>query len=249
MYDLFGRGVARARQEKGWTQEQTARVFRAHGLSAWRKGTVGQLEAGLRRPKLDEMLLMARALDVTIDQLVPGGDDERVELGEGAEVSPRWIREMLTGEFFRNLDRPAEEVPYEHLPVDDIMAEVRERVRAEEEREEPFVRAIADWDERHGDKLMGGDLLAMHERPSDAERHAAQRLGVEPPELKLASRALWDRRDFDDERDRRVGDVDQLEPRSRQARRGLVTREMLAELRVLFDEIKVRHGRGDADER
>jgi transcriptional regulator with XRE-family HTH domain len=239
MYDLIGRGVARARQEKGWTQEQTARVFRAHGLNAWRKGTVGQLEAGLRRPRLDEVLLMARALDVGVDQLIPGGDNERVVLGDDAKVSPRWIREMLTGEFFRDLDRrPATDMPHEHFPIDDVLAEMRKRARAEEEREEPFVTAIADWDERHGDKLMGTDLLAMHERPSDAERHAARRLGVEPPELKVASRALWDRRDFDDERDRRVGDVDQLEPRSRQARRGLVTREMLAELRTFFEEIR-----------
>jgi hypothetical protein len=191
---------------------------------------------------------MARALGVTVDQLVPGEDDVRIELGDDAKVSPRWIREMLTGEFFRNLDRPAEEMPYERFPIDDIMAEVRRRARTEEEREEPFVTAIADWNERHGDKLIGADLLAMHERPSDAERHAAQRLGVEPPELKLASRALWDRRDFDNERDRRVGDIDELAPRSRQARRGLVTREMLAELRALFDKLKVgRDGDGDGE--
>jgi hypothetical protein len=191
---------------------------------------------------------MARALGVAVDQLVPGEDDVRIELGDDAKVSPRWIREMLTGEFFRNLDRPAEEMPYERFPIDDIMAEVRRRARTEEEREEPFVTAIADWNERHGDKLIGADLLAMHERPSDAERHAAQRLGVEPPELKLASRALWDRRDFDNERDRRVGDIDELAPRSRQARRGLVTREMLAELRALFDKLKVgRDGDGDGE--
>jgi len=88
--------------------------------------------------------------------------------------------------------------------------------------------------------------MASHKRPSDAERHAAQRLGVEVTHVKLASRALWDHRDFDEERDRRVGNVDELKPRSRQARRGLVTREMLGQLRVLFDEIKVGHG-GDGD--
>lgn len=239
MYDLIGRGVAEARQRKGWTQEHTARVFRAHGLRAWRKGTVGQLEAGLRRPRLDEVLLMARALDIGVDQLVPGGEDERVELGDEARVSPRWIREMLTGQFFRDLQRPAREMPYERFPIDDIMAEMSKLAQAENEREAPFVEAIGDWADQHDRKLMGSDLLAMHERPSEAERHAALRLGVKVPELKLASRALWDQRDFDVERDRRVGEVDQLEPRSRQARRGLVTREMIAELRALFGEIKV----------
>ena len=101
------------------------------------------------------------------------------------------------------------------------------------------MEAIRKRAERHNIALMGEDLLASHERPSDAERHAAERLGVEISPLKLAARTVWDHRNFDEERDRRVGDVDELEPRSRQARRGLVTRQMLAELRTLFDEIKV----------
>ena len=81
---------------------------------------------------------------------------------------------------------------------------------------------------------------------SDTERHAARRLGVEIPQLKLSARVLWEHRGFDEERDRRVGDVDQLEPRSRQARRGLVTREMLAELRAVLDEAYASQG-GDGD--
>jgi hypothetical protein len=107
------------------------------------------------------------------------------------------------------------------------------------------MEAINEWAGRHNVTLMAGDLFASHERPSDAERYAAQRLGVETSPLKLASRALWDHRNFDEERDRRVGDVDELEPRSRQARRGLVTREMLAELRAFFGEIKVGQDQDD----
>ena len=77
----------------------------------------------------------------------------------------------------------------------------------------------------------------MFETASDTEQHAARRLGVEIAQVKLSARVLWDHRDFDDERDSRIGDVDELEPRSRQARRGLVTREMLAELRAFLEEI------------
>ena len=102
---LIAKGVAEARRRQGWTQEQTANAFRIHGLRAWRKGTVGQLEAGLRKPRFDELLLMARALGTTLDELIPGGDDEVVELGDGAEVSPRWIREMLAGDFYGPVDR------------------------------------------------------------------------------------------------------------------------------------------------
>jgi transcriptional regulator with XRE-family HTH domain len=243
---LIAKGVAEARRDNGWTQEQTANVFRSHGLRAWRTSTVGSLEAGLRRPRLDEALLMARALGVTLDKLIPGGDDECVELGDDAVVSPRWIREMLRGEFFRG-DRPAKDLPYERFPLDDTLEEIHRLAREADER--AHEDQILDWDTQHDDKLTAADLMASHKRPSDAERHAAHRLGVEPSDVKLVSRALWAHRDFDEERDRRVGNVDKLPPRSRQARRGLVTREMLAELRVVLDEIKAGKGQAGDGER
>ena len=92
---------------------------------------------------------------------------------------------------------------------------------------------------------MVSDERAMWESASDTERHAARRLGVEIPQLKLAARARWEHRGFDEERDRRAGDIDQLAPRSRQARRGLVTREMLAELRAVLEEAYAGQG-GDS---
>ena len=189
---------------------------------------------------------MARALRVEVADLFPGGDDELVELADDAVVSALWIQEMFTGKFHR--DRPAEQLPYEELPFDTILAEVGKRAQELKERDAPFVKAIQEWDKQHDATLMAGDLFASYERPTDAERHAARRLGVEVGYVKLASRARWHNLDFEAERDRRVGDIAALEPRSRQARRGLVTREMLAELRVLFDEIKVDPGRdGDVE--
>jgi hypothetical protein len=67
--------------------------------------------------------------------------------------------------------------------------------------------------------------------------YVARRLGVEIAQVKLSARVLWEHRGFDDERDSRISDVDELEPRSRQARRGLVTRSMLTELRAFLEEI------------
>ena len=247
MHDLIARGVAAERHRQGLTQEQVALMFRSHGLRAWRKGTVGQLEAGLRKPRLDEVLLMARALSVTLDKLIPGGDDERIELGDDAEVSPRWIREMLTGDFYR--DRPLEDLPYERFPVDELMADALIRSEAEKKRVDVLAQPILEWAKQHDVKLAEGDWLAVFETASDTERRAARRLGVEIAQVKLSARVLWDHRDFDDERDGRIGDVDELEPRSRQARRGLVTREMLAELRALFEEIRTGKEGNGAGER
>jgi transcriptional regulator with XRE-family HTH domain len=246
VHDLIARGVAAERHRQGLTQEQVALMFRSHGLRAWRKGTVGQLEAGLRKPRLDEVLLMARALSVTLDKLIPGGDEERIELGDDAEVSPRWIREMLTGDFYR--DRPLEDLPYERFPVDELMADALIRSEAEKKRVDVLAQPILEWARQHDVKLAEGDWLAVFETASDTERRAARRLGVDIVQVKLSARVLWAHRDFDDERDGRIGDVDELEPRSRQARRGLVTREMLAELRALFEEIKIgKEGNGTGE--
>jgi len=251
VHELIGRGVAEARRRKGLTQEQAARRFQGRGLRTWRKGTVGQLEAGLRRPGLDEVLLMASALEVTVDQLIPGEDDERVELGDGATVSPRWIREMLTGELHRDTPRPSADMPYAQFPVHKVMAEVMHRLGAEENRAEALLAPILKWAEQHNVKLTSEDWEAIFDTPSDTERHAARRLGIEVTQLKLsarvlATRALWGLPEFDDERDRRVGNLGELEPRSRQAHRGLVTRRMLTELWAFLDEVYVRQ-EGDSD--
>ena len=251
VHELIGRGVAEARRRKGLTQEQAARRFQGRGLRTWRKGTVGQLEAGLRRPGLDEVLLMASALEVTVDQLIPGEDDERVELGDGATVSPRWIREMLTGELHRDTPRPLADMPYAQFPVHKVMAEVMHRLGAEENRAEALLAPILKWAEQHNVKLTSEDWEAIFDTPSDTERHAARRLGIEVTQLKLsarvlAARALWGLPEFDDERDRRVGNLGELEPRSRQAHRGLVTRQMLTELWAFLDEVYVRQ-EGDSD--
>jgi transcriptional regulator with XRE-family HTH domain len=237
MHELFSKGVAARRQDLGWTQEQTARAFRSHGLHAWRTSTVGSLEAGLRKPRLDEMLLMARALGVTLDKLIPGGDDERVDLGDDGVVSPRWVREMLSGDFF---ELSLEEMPYEQFPIYDILAEIRRRAEAERDRDAPLVEAISQWAKQHDVRLKSGDIRASYERPSDAERHAAQRLGVEISPLKLAARTLWDHRNFNSERDRRVGNVDELPPRSRQARRRPTTFLLVRAEGVGFEPTRTR---------
>ena len=235
VHDLIARGVAAERHRQGLTQEQVALMFRSHGLRAWRKGTVGQLEAGLRKPRLDEVLLMARALSVTLDKLIPGGDEERIELGDDATVSPRWIREMLAGDFYR--DRPLEDLPYERFPVDELMADALIRSETEKKRVDALAQPILEWAKQHDVKLATEDWRAMYETASDTEKHVARRLDVEIAQVKLSTRVLWDHRNFDDERDSRIGDVDELTPRSRQARRGLVTRRMLAELRAFLEEI------------
>lgn len=231
MHDVIGRGVAAARQRKGWTQERAAREFRAHGLTSWRTSTVGSLEAGLRRPRIDEVLLMAAALGVSVIELIPS-ELEEVDLGDGAMMRPRAIRALL-----RDFDE------YDDLPSDDTyfpwaaeLLDMVERSKAERQRVEPLLEPIRKGAERRGINLTGADWRAAFGAPSDADRHATRRLGMPyPAQIRLAARVLW-QKDLEEERDARVGDTGDLSPRGRQARRGLVTRAMLTEMRTFLDE-------------
>jgi 8-oxo-dGTP diphosphatase len=218
MHDLIGKGVAAARKRRRWTQEDAAREFRYHGLTAWRTSTVGSLEAGMRRPRLDEVVLMCAALGVGLDELLPDSD-KLIELGDGARMTSAAVRSALAGS--------ADEDTEASFPGADRVIDAIARDRPERRRVEALLAPIARY---AGWGLTNADWETAFLTPSDAERHAARRLKVHPAQVKLAARALW-RQDFAGERDARVGDPGQIEPRSRQARRGLVTRTMLAELR------------------
>ena len=117
------------------------------------------------------------------------------------------------------------------------MADALIRSQTEKERVSALAEPILEWAKQHDVKLATEDWHAVYETASDTEKHVARRLDVEIAQVKLSTRVLWDHRNFDDERDSRIGDVDELTPRSRQARRGLVTRRMLAELRAFLEEI------------
>src|ERR1022692_522422 len=224
MHEAIAAGVQAARLAKGWTQEDAARAFRHHGLAAWRTSSVGQLEAGLRRPRLDELLLIAAALEVTLGDLVPDSE-ETVELGEGAWMSPRAVRALLCREADPDpFDNPLAET---HFPGDAEMAQRAASWRPEAERLEKLLQPIG---RRAQPPLTSSDFqAALHRTPDDADRHAARRLGIEPAQVRLAARALW-RRDFAEERDARVGDASGVPQRTLQARRGHAARAMIAEL-------------------
>jgi len=250
MHEVIAKGTAVVRRNRGWTQEQAAGAYRLHGLTTWRTSTVGSLEAGLRRPRLDEVLLMCAALEVTLADLIRAADEDggqEVELGDGAILSTRVILGYLH-EGFEEIGELSVDDPRatRWFPGDDRISKEIARSRAERERLMPVLAPIIAWSKEHGGELAQGDYSAAVGTPSDADRHAARRLGTETAVVRLAARALW-HQDFDQERDERVGDVDRLEPRSRQAHRGLVTRALLAELEQLLHEADGTQGTGTGD--
>ena len=239
MHELIARGAAAVRRRNGWTQEVAARNYRNHGLSSWRTGTVGSLEAGMRKPRLDEVILMCAALDVTLADLIRAADEggtEPVELGDGAVLSTTVILAWLY-EGFDELNQLPHLDPRvaARFPVQGKFDERVKQAKAEHERVTCLLWPLVEWAVQHDIRLTNGEMDTAYRSPSDAERHAARRLDVEPPQVRLASYLLW-QQDFDQERDARIGDVGELEPRSRQARRGLVTREMLTDLEKILRE-------------
>jgi transcriptional regulator with XRE-family HTH domain len=250
MHELVARGAAAVRRHNGWTQEQAARAYRNHGLSSWRTSTVGSLESGLRKPRLDEVILMCAALDVTLADLIRAADDfggEPVELGDGVVFSTAVILSWLYAGHDQIGDLPISDPRLtQRYPFSDKAFQVARQAIATRERLNPVLRPIVAWGVQHGVRLDASAIDDANRSPSDAERHASRRLGVDPAQVRLAALALW-RRDLDQERDDRVGEGAEMEPRSRQARRGLVTREMLAEMeRMLKEANELPHPEGDS---
>lgn len=87
---------------------------------------------------------------------------------------------------------------------------------------------------------MAQGFPARRTSPEDAtarddERKAAARLGVTPEVFRVLIYMTFGRH-LDQERNRRIGDVTGLSPRTIQAKRGHATRAIVAELSALIDE-------------
>lgn len=182
---------------------------------------------------------MCAALEVTLADLIRAADEggaELVELGDGSVFSTAVVLGWLY-EGFDELGQLSVHDPRgtQRYPFSDRAREFMREAVAERERLEPVLSPIVAWGVQHERRLTHTEHDEAYGSPSDAERHAARRLDVEPAQVRLAAMMLWGK-GFDQERDARVGDVAALEPRSRQARRGLVTRDMLAEMERMLKE-------------
>ena len=220
IHELLGMGLRAARLEKGWRQQDASNEYRAAGLRTWTPLAVGQVENGTRKPGIGDYLLACTAVGKSLADLVPDLEDE-VELGPGASIKASAIKAILGG-------RSPDELPPKDFrtPGDKWLAEALARSQAVRDRLEPHLEPI--WD-RAGRIVMREDTRHAFMPPTEAEQRAAGRLGVLPAQVKAAARVLWSR-DFEEERDARVGEG-AVAAQSLQARRGHASRAMLGELR------------------
>jgi 8-oxo-dGTP diphosphatase len=229
IHELLGAGIRAARMRKGWRQQDASAVFRSYGLPTWKPGAVGQVEAGVRKPSIGELLLACAALEVSIADLVPDVD-EPVDLGAGATMTSAAVRALLSGNFAAFPRRPEDFAFPGEAALEDEVA----RAGAERDRQRSLLQPLVDAAPR---QLSPAEMNRVFLPPTDAESHAAGRLNVEPVQLRFAARVLW-ARDFEEERDARAGDAAGVPPKTLQARRGHASRSMLAELKSCLDQAK-----------
>jgi hypothetical protein len=215
MRSVLAAGAARIRAARGLGDEEAAALLRSYGLVGWQAGTLTQVEAGVRPLAVEELLLLCAAYRVSVAELT-GSDPEPVELAAGARLPAAAVRALLAddGEVVRALPADALDVPATR-PVRPGLP--------------PPPDALVDAAARFGVKgptEVGRALAAI----GDAERNAARRLGVTPERLVLAAVGRWGK-PFTAERDARIAlRKATTEPDRHITLRGLVTRELLAEL-------------------
>ena len=97
---------------------------------------------------------------------------------------------------------------------------------------------------RHRPGVRRRDISARVESTLEAEQKAARSLGVGPMTVQMACHQLWGR-SLTDERESRVKRRARLDasPRSLQAQRGHVTRELMAELQSVLGKPRHRKNR------
>jgi transcriptional regulator with XRE-family HTH domain len=209
-----GRNVRRIREDLGGTQDQLVQALRASGWEV-SAATVIALERGERKITIEEGLLLADVLNVAFAELLADdADHPHVRLGSlypdyGANLRARLTQARL---------------PAKPTAEETTWMELQQRRRT---------MGFGTTDTSTLESFARGSLgyTANDEAAREAERHAAERLGISPDEVVRRSYAIWGQT-LSDERDART--AERVEPdashRSRTVVRGHVTRELLAEL-------------------
>lgn len=216
LHAAIGAAIRSARTDGDLTQDEVAARLRDLGLR-FDRSILAKVEAGTRPLDLSEMVLVCIVLGVGLPALLPA--DEAVALSSTTSVD--------SGTLKRILGKAAPGVT-----ADEIATPMLSKVAIES-----AIKAITKQlgqTERALRPIWGGPIpvLVLNSALTDAGtepvRKAALRLGVEPVEVALAARRIWDR-SLSEERDQRSTDTG--DGSGRTARRGHATRQITAEIR------------------
>lgn len=210
------------------TQDALAVACRAVGLS-WSRSAIAKLEAGHRASlTVEQLLLLAVALEVPAADLIPQGPE--VRLSDTTTLPGARVVALLSAQ-------PQEA----HDAAEEAAAATTRAIREDHVTPErlmgPLGRARAHWPDLGGDDKPWLWFQAADASFREAETKAAERLGVEPVDVAAAALTRWGR-SLTEHRDDRVqavaldrGTVFDPQGETLRALRGHVTRDLLDELR------------------
>lgn len=247
--DLLRHRVRTLRDERGETRDELARRARSHGLP-WSRDTIAHIEDGTRAIPVEEFLLLPFIFECELaDILGPGDADDvggvvlvidaraRILLTEQASAQPRALAAVLRGRWSDHRD--GFETPGSLDAIAERMAGTIGRfadttARLIERRTKSYERL---WPGASVEELIQAEAAAENL----AEQKAEAKLGVDALYVSVAAFGLWGR-SLTDERDRRLIERAKasISPRSRQALRGHITRELLQELEPVIRRYRRR---------
>ncbi len=214
----LGHRMRRAREDTDRSADRLASDARLLGLG-WDRPTVTRAENGQRPLSAAELLVLPLLYGRSLADLLP---TEPVALTEAAAVAPATLRRSL-------VDAPKGMRGW-------ALPRLHDAATAAVETMKPAAEALQS-------RYPNVDFITLLEAATDgwtdeATGKAAKRLDVERRDVAVAARRLW-RRGLAAERDRRLSaSGDATTARARQARRGHITRVLLAELRPVLDELQ-----------
>lgn len=218
--EVVGENVRRIREAAGARQDDVAAAAREVGLS-WTRSKVTALERGDKALDLAEAVLLAEAMGkvaghpVGVADLLAG--DGAVRLSRVRVIHRESLRRFVDGAPVKVLVR---DVPGGYEWAREAMAKLPAMLGR--------MVLLA------GDDVSVESLRHAENVAGEAEERAGRTLGLTKMEVAYLSVGLWDRT-LSEERDRRVGD--DVPAASRSAKRGRVTRQLIAELRVRLEEV------------
>lgn len=221
----LGHRLRQLRERNGHTAADMAGRSKRLGLN-WDRSTVARIELGQRQVTASELLVMTMLYGVGVVDLLPTEDSQ---LTETVTATPAGLRTALTE------DRFSGGFHVEGLR-EDFMAAL-DKVTAGFRVVKSRLPGASDW-----------EILSASEHVRDeATVKAAVRLQATAEEVAVAAEGLW-HRSLTAERDARVEAMGPLESsKARQARRGHVTRGLLAELAPQVVQVRTAEGETDGE--
>lgn len=226
---VIGAKVRGLRAEHGRRQDDVARAARELGLS-WSRSKVAELERGDKALPVEELVLLplvlarARCGQPSLLELLPTEGDSSVRLGARVAMPATELGKVVTGNA-KDVHYLQVETPHTRS-VRAAFAEVREQMRQ--------LAAISG-----GELSVAQFEAAERDERLDGEQVASRRLKVPAIAVSVAAHHTWSQ-GLTQERDARVADrvKPDANPRTVQAARGHVTRELYRELEPALDRYR-----------